>query len=117
MHTNVVGLVLLVCLVTAQAQDDQIDSELSAAAVSQKLADPNATLGQLSFPLDYVAYEGDLPGAGSQSAWKLSFQPSLPYSLNESMNLFVRPLVPLFVDQTVPVVGNQGEHDGGQRHR
>ena len=46
----------------ALAQDEQSDGELSAAAVAQKLADPNATLGQLSFPLDFVTYQGDLPG-------------------------------------------------------
>jgi hypothetical protein len=96
------------CLATAQAQDEQTGGETSAAAIAQKLADPNATLGQLSFPLDYVAYQGDLPGADSQSAWKLSFQPSLPYSISEEMNLFVRPLIPVFVDQPVPVVGDQG---------
>ena len=72
----------LVCLtVSAQAQDESDGTETSAAEIAQKLADPNATLGQLSFPLDYVSYGGDLPGADSQSAWKLSFQPSLPYSL------------------------------------
>lgn len=108
MRTNIIGFALLVCLATAQAQDKPTDGDTSAAAIAQKLADPNATLGQMSFPMDYVAYEGDLPGADSQSAWKLSFQPSLPYSLNENMNLFVRPLIPLFIDQPVPVVGDQG---------
>ena len=93
---------------TAQAQSESSGSDTSAAAVAQKLADPNATLGQLSFPLDYVAYQGDLPGADSQSAWKLSFQPSLPYSISDEVNLFVRPLVPLFLDQPIPEVGGQG---------
>ena len=102
-------LLLFVCLATtAMAQDQQSDGETSAAAVAQKLADPNATLGQLSFPLDYVSYQGNLPGADSQSAWKLSFQPSLPYSINEEINLFVRPLVPVFFDQPIPEVGGQG---------
>ena len=95
-------------MTAAHAQDEPSDGNTSAAAVAQKLADPNATLGQLSFPLDFIAYEGDLPGADSQSAWKLSFQPSLPYSLNENMNLFVRPLIPIFLDQPIPVVGGQG---------
>ena len=109
MRTIKAVLLLFVYLVTpALAQDAQSDGETSAAAIAQKLADPNATLGQLSFPLDYIAYEGDLPGADSQSAWKLSFQPSLPYALNENMNLFVRPLIPIFLDQPVPIVGDQG---------
>lgn len=89
------------------AQDTQPDEATSAAAVAAKLADPNATLGQLSFPIDYIAYDGDLPGADSQAAWKLSFQPSLPYSLGEGLNLFVRPLIPVVLDQPVPVVGDQ----------
>ena len=77
----------------------------SAAAVAKQLANPNATLGFLSFPIDYVRYDGDAPGANSQSAWKINFQPSLPYSLGEQTNLFFRPLVPVMVDQPVPLVG------------
>lgn len=50
------GLELLTCLATARAQDEQTDGETSAAAVAQNLEDPNATLGQLSFPWDHVAY-------------------------------------------------------------
>ena len=111
MTMRIVSIVLmaLTCQSTmAQSQDEESSEGQSAAAVAQKLADPNATLGQLSFPLDYTSYTGDLPGADSQSAWKLSFQPSLPYSLSEEMNLFVRPLVPIFFDQPIPEVGGQG---------
>lgn len=104
----VAGVVVCAGLsISAQAQESQSGDEMSAAAVAEKLANPNATLGQLSFPLDFVSYEGDIPGADSQSAWILGFQPSLPYSLNENMNLFVRPLIPIFFDQPVPVVGDQ----------
>ena len=107
-HFYIVAIAVCASLsANAKAQDTESASATSAAAIAQKLADPNATLGQLSFPLDYIAYEGDLPGADAQSAWKLSFQPSLPYSLNDKMNLFVRPLIPIFLDQPVPVVGDQ----------
>lgn len=79
----------------------------SAAEVAKQLANPNATLGFLSFPIDFVQYDGDAPGASDQSAWKINFQPSLPYSVNDSTNLFFRPLIPIFVDQPVPVVGGE----------
>ena len=92
---------------TLFAQDSQNDEATSAEAIAEKLANPNASVGQMSFPLDYIAYDGDAPGAGSQSSWRLSFQPSLPYSLGEGVNLFVRPLIPIILDQPVPVVGDQ----------
>ena len=92
---------------TLLAQDSQNDEAVSAEAIAEKLANPNASVGQMSFPLDYIAYDGDVPGAGSQSSWRLSFQPSLPYSLGEGVNLFVRPLIPIILDQPVPVVGDQ----------
>ena len=77
----------------------------SADAVAAELANPNASLGFLTFPIDYVQYKGDAPGASDQTAWKLNFQPSLPYPINETTNLFFRPLVPIYRDQPVPVVG------------
>lgn len=92
---------------TLLAQDLQNDEAVSAEAIAEKLANPNASVGQMSFPLDYIAYDGAAPGAGSQSSWRLSFQPSLPYSLGEGVNLFVRPLIPIILDQPVPVVGDQ----------
>lgn len=101
----VVGLLAVVLAVPALAQEDGGTS--SAAEVAKALANPNATLGFLSFPIDYIQYEGDLEGASSQSAWKLNFQPSLPYPLGEGTNLFVRPLIPLVLDQPVPLVGDQ----------
>ena len=78
---------------------------MSASEAAAELANPNTTLGVLAFPLDYVQYDGDLPGASDQSAWRLSFQPSLPYKLSDSTNLFVRPLIPVYLDQPVPFVG------------
>lgn len=37
-------------------------------------------------------------------AWKLSFQPSLPYPLSDSANLFVRPLILLILKQDIPTL-------------
>ena len=91
-------LVLASGPVVSQAQD-QSNEELA-----KELANPNTTLGTLNFNVDYVSYKGSLPGASSQDAWRLSFQPVLPYALNETTNLYVRPNIPVFFDQPVPVV-------------
>jgi len=74
----------------------------SAADVAAELANPNTSLGVLGFPIDFVRFGGDLPDAGDQNGFKISFQPSLPVSLGAGLNFFARPLVPVFLSQPVP---------------
>jgi hypothetical protein len=89
----------------AQAADQPVlESEPSLDEIAKELANPNTTLGTLNVPIDYVSYKGDLPGASSQESWRVSFQPVLPYALNETTNLYVRPNIPVLIDQPVPVV-------------
>ena len=89
----------------AQAADQPVlESEPSLDEIAKELANPNSTLGTLNVPIDYVSYKGDLPGASSQESWRVSFQPVLPYALNETTNLYVRPNIPVLIDQPVPVV-------------
>jgi hypothetical protein len=59
----------------------------------------------LNFNLDYIRYEGELPGAENQSALRLTFQPSLPYPISKGLNFFTRPAIPLIIEQDVPVAG------------
>ena len=81
-------------------------AEKDASQIAAELANPNTTLGFLGFPFDFIAYDGDLPGAGDQHAWKISFQPSIPYPVAEGTNFFLRPLIPIILDQPVPVEGS-----------
>jgi hypothetical protein len=66
----------------------------SADEIAAQLSNPNTTLGSMNMLFDYVAYDGDLRKASRQSAWRGAFQPSLPYPLSGTTNLFVRPLIP-----------------------
>ena len=43
-----------------------------------------------------------MPGASSQDGLRATFQPSLPYPLSQTTNLFVRPAIPLIISQDVP---------------
>jgi len=74
----------------------------SAAEVAAALSNPNSNMGSMNFQFDYIAYDGDIPGAGSADAWRMLFQPSLPYALSESTNLFIRPAIPVIFRQDVP---------------
>jgi hypothetical protein len=77
----------------------------SAAEVAAALSNPNTNMGSMNFQFDYIAYDGDIPGANDAEAWRMLWQPSLPYSLSESTNLFMRPAVPVIFKQDVPQLG------------
>ncbi|WP_448212346.1 hypothetical protein [Colwellia sp. MEBiC06753] len=105
---NIFGMTTLVAAVfvswssLANAQESSHE-KMSADEVAKELANPNTNLGFLAFQMDYVRYQGDLPNADGQSGYKLNFQPSLPYSLGDGTNFFLRPLIPVFSSQPVPV--------------
>ena len=73
----------------------------SAEEVAHELANPNTALGFLAFQLDNLKYDGDLPDADDQDAWRFNFQPSFPYPIFGGMNFFLRPLIPIIIDQPV----------------
>jgi hypothetical protein len=97
-------IALLNLPLSAQAQQDGGLDGASNEEIAKALADPNTTLGSLNFNVDYVSYKGDLPGASSTESWRIGFQPVLPYALNETTNLYVRPNIPILIDQPVPIV-------------
>jgi hypothetical protein len=93
-------------LVNAQdTKDPDQKTEQSADDLAKQLADPNATLGVLFTQFDYTRYSGDIPNAG-QNGIVFNFQPSLPIPLGPGVNLFVRPLIPVYLSQ--PVSGTDG---------
>ena len=85
------------------AQDEKPGK--SAAELAKELANPNATLGQMLFPIDHIRYNGDIEDA-AQGGSVMSFQPSLPIPISEGLNLYVRPLIPVYLSQ--PVITEDG---------
>ena len=81
--------------------DKEADQGRSAQDVANELANPNTSLGFMLFQLDYIKFDGDLPDANDQDAWRLNFQPSIPYPLGKGVNFFLRPLIPIILDQPV----------------
>ena len=83
------------------AQEKEADQGRSAQDVANELANPNTSLGFMLSQLDYINFDGDLPDANDQDAWRYSFQPSIPYPLGKGVNFFLRPLFPVILDQPV----------------
>lgn len=74
----------------------------SAAEIAAALSNPNSTLGTMNFQFDHIAYDGDIPGASKADAQRMTFQPSMPYPLSDTSNLFIRPAIPVIFNQDVP---------------
>lgn len=117
MKTRLFKKLILICLCLvafmAHAQEDGQTNgdEMSADAIAKELANPNTTLGTLNFNFDYINYQGDLPDAGSQNSFNIGFQPVLPIPLSKSVNLFVRPNIPIIITQ--PTFGANGFENKG----
>lgn len=79
----------------------------SAAELAMELMNPNTALGIMTTLYDYTTFDGDLPGANKQTAQSITFQPSLPYPLEEGRNFFTRPAIPIIIEQPIldPVTG------------
>ena len=84
----------------------------SAAELAAQLSNPNSNMGTLRTAFTYVSFGGDIPGAGKQSAFQAIFQPSLPYALNSTTNLFIRPAIPVIFSQDVPNPGGGFDSKG-----
>ena len=84
----------------------------SAAEVAASLSDPNTNLGSMVMQFDYIAYDGDIPGASSADAQRMVFQPSLPYKLTDTTNVFIRPAIPVIFSQDVPQQGGGFSSEG-----
>lgn len=104
---------LIVFAISGKAQEDiqTKDDEKSASEIAKELANPNTVLGTMNFNFDYINYQGDLPDAGSQNSFSMSFQPVLPVPLNKTTNLFVRPNIPVYFTQ--PTYGANGFENQG----
>ena len=119
MHKSMLPLFLLIfCLATlgfaqekpTDGQEKQANKEahhgMSADEVAKELANPNTPLASLTFKNQYRWYKGDLPNADDQSNYTLLFQPTFPFTLEETASggkpiIFLRPAFPLVIDQPV----------------
>jgi len=75
--------------------------------IAKELANPNTPLTSLKFKVQYRSYEGDLPNADDQDSTTVLFQPTLPFPFANGNTLWVRPAIPLNINQPVFDTGEQ----------
>lgn len=103
--------IVILLIVTSNINAQEQEEPKSAAELAKELANPNATLGTMAFPIDFVMFNGDLPDANKQFSTSINFQPSLPIPIAKGVNLFVRPFIPLILSQ--PYYGENGFEQKG----
>ncbi len=87
---------------TGIGSDDVGASQQSSTDdISKQLANPNGVLSTLNLKYTRTNFQGSLPGASDQSSNTLLFQPVLPFPMNSTDNLFIRPAIAYVWDQPV----------------
>ena len=82
--------------------------------IAKELANPNTALTSLKFQFQYFSFDGDLPRADDQDMFRLFFQPTLPFPLENGKTVWVRPGIPIVFDQPIYDEGSMrlGSADG-----
>ena len=78
MKNKIVAILFLLVFIptmNTHAQNDPSTPEKGADELAKELANPNATLGTMAFPIDFTFYNGDLPDANKQFSTSVNFQP------------------------------------------
>jgi hypothetical protein len=89
----------------AMAADADDADKQSATEVNKQLTNPVSSLWSLTFQQNNFLTS---TGRGGHTLYNpnLLFQPVLPLALTDDWNFITRPVIPLFVSQQHPVVGN-----------
>jgi hypothetical protein len=74
----------------------------SAEELAAKLANPANPIMKLGNNFDYVMFDGDLPGADDQSAFRYVFLTVVPFKLENGNSLLIRPAIPVMFNEPVP---------------
>lgn len=91
----------------AAAEDHAADS---LEEINKKLTNPVSSIWSLQFQQNNFRVS---PGHGESGRWStnLIFQPVMPVAINDDWNLITRPVLPLFVSQAHPEVGDPSHPD------
>lgn len=74
----------------------------SADELAAKLANPANPIMKIGNNFDYVTFDGDLPGASDQSAFRYVFLTVFPFKLDNGNSIVVRPGIPVMFNEPVP---------------
>jgi hypothetical protein len=89
--------------------EDHADAD-SLEEINKKLTNPVSSIWSLQFQQNNFRVS---PGHGESGRWStnLIFQPVMPVAIDDDWNLITRPVLPLFVSQAHPEVGDPSQPD------
>jgi len=90
----------------AESASPEDESPLSAMPIDEialELSHPASSLASIDNDFEFTAYQGDLPGASSQSSFRYVLRPSWPIRLSNGNNILLRASIPVNADQPVYV--------------
>ncbi len=73
----------------------------SVEELAKELSNPATPLASINNVFEFFTFKGDQPGADSQTSFTYSFQPSIPFPLDNGKLLIFRPLIPVLLDEPV----------------
>ena len=89
----------------APADNSGGPAQPSAEELALKLSNPTAPVMTLGNNFDFVMFDGDLDGAGDETAFRYTFQSVFPFKRDDGSSVFFRPAVPIFFGEPVPSAG------------
>ena len=95
-----------------KATNEGSAAQPTAEELAAKLANPTSPVMTIGNNIDFVAFDGDLPGASGQSSFRYVFQTSFPFKLSNGGTVFFRPGIPVMFNEPVPVGPNQWDDVG-----
>ncbi len=84
--------------------------EKNLAELNKQLTNPVSSIWSIQFQQNNLRVSPS-PGEGERWSTNLLFQPVMPVAINDDWNLITRPVIPLFVSQAHPEVGDPSHPD------
>ena len=117
-NNRVSMLVLLVLAISAMApahaEEEAAAPEPTGAKalieLNKQLTNPVSSIWSIQFQQNNLRVSPS-PGEGERWSTNLLFQPVMPVAINDDWNLITRPVIPLFVSQAHPEVGDPSHPD------
>lgn len=103
MKKSIIAFILALSSISyAETEEVNIKEEKKLEEIAADLAKPNTPYASLSFHYEQTRFDGDLENSESQKSHSLTFQPTLPFNLDNGDLFVLRPAIPFIMNAPIP---------------